>query len=104
MHQGSNGHGLTNCTHSVVSAVNGETVPTGWSKKLRVHSFPTRMKGSSWSRGRAEGAIITKLSLELRSSNMCAILQPAMGRGTPKPEDRESQDEEAQGVSGLLRQ
>lgn len=46
MHGGSNGHKLTNCTHSEVSAINGEIVPTGWSKQLSVHPFPTRINGS----------------------------------------------------------
>lgn len=46
MRAGGNGHKLTNCTHPEVSAINGETVPTGWSEQLSVHPLPTRINGS----------------------------------------------------------
>lgn len=86
MHRGSNGHGLTKFTRPEVRAISGEPVPLGWSEQIRVHSRPPWMKGSSCGRRRAEGDAISKVSLEVRSSDIHALVQPAMRRGTPNLE------------------
>lgn len=44
---GHDGHGLTHRAHPEVSAINGETVSTGQSPRLRVLSVPMSIKGSS---------------------------------------------------------
>lgn len=36
----------------------------GWSKQLKVHSFPVRINAASWARGMAEGDFISKVRIE----------------------------------------